>query len=322
MRVFVTRKIPQIGLDLMNEAGLEVDVWTDDMPPEHKTIVERARGCDGILSLLSDTIDSEVMDAAGPNLKVISNFAVGYDNIDVAEAARRNIKVGNTPDVLTEATADLAFALLIGAARRLGEGQQYVKSGEWRTWEPRGHVGQDLMGKTLGIFGMGRIGAALARRCARGWDMNIVYCARTPKPQYAAELGALRVDFDTLLEVSDFVSAHAPLTPETQGIFDAEAFEKMKSTAVFINTGRGGLHDQGALYQALKSGEIFSAGLDVTNPEPMGAHDPLLSLQNCTVLPHIGSSTVASREAMATIAADNIVFALEGKALRCAVELG
>ena len=319
MRIFVTRKIPQLGLDIMLGSGLELDVWPHGAPPSYEVILERVRGCSGILSLLSDRIDGAVMDAAGPELKVISNFAVGYDNIDVEEAARRGIAVGNTPDVLTEATADLAFSLLIAAARRIGEAQQYVKDGAWKTWEPRGHVGQDLVGKTIGIYGMGRIGSALARRCVGGWNMNVVYCARTPKSDMASELGALKVDFETLLEVSDFVSAHAPLTDETRGVFGEDAFRKMKASAVFINTARGALHDQGALYQALKAGEIFSAGLDVTVPEPMGPHDPLLSLPNCVVLPHIGSATIDSREAMANIAADNVIFGVTNKPLRCAV---
>lgn len=319
MHVFVTRAIPEAGLRILRAAGLTVDVWAGELPPDREALLARVAGCDGLLSLLTDRIDDVVMDAAGPGLKVISNFAVGVNNVDVTEAAGRGIGVGHTPDVLTEATADLAFALLIGAARRIGEAQRYVREGQWQTWNPRGHVGQDLTGKTLGIFGLGRIGAALARRCVGGWNMKVVYCNRQPRPERAQPLGAEPVELETLLEVSDFVSVHAPLTPDTAGIFDASAFARMKSTAVFVNTARGGLHDEDALYEALSTQQIFAAGLDVTNPEPMRSDARLLTLPNCIVLPHIASATTASRDAMATIAADNIVRGLAGQPLRCPV---
>ena len=319
MRIFVTRKIPNVGLDLMRDAGFELDVWSEDLPPSHDAILSRVSGCDGILSLLTDTIDAAVMDAAGPQLKVVSNFAVGYNNIDVVEAKKRGIAVGNTPDVLTEATADLAFSLLIASARRIGESQSFVKQGQWKTWDPLGQIGLDLLGKTIGIYGMGRIGAALAKRCQGGWGMQVIYCARSPKPEYEESLNARRVDFATLLKESDFISAHAPLTPETEGVFDAQAFAQMKTSAVFINTARGGIHNQSDLYDALKSQRIFAAGLDVTDPEPMDSDDPLLSLSNCIVVPHIGSATIASRGGMATIAAENVILGVEGKPLRCCV---
>ena len=319
MRVFVTRMIPEVGLRMMRKAGLDLDVWPSETPPATPQLLQAVHGCDGILSMLSDPIDGRVMDAAGIGLKVISNFAVGYNNIDVAEAQRRGIGVGNTPDVLTDATADLAFSLLIAAARRIGEAQMFVRDDEWQTWSPLGHIGMDLVGKTVGIYGMGRIGAALAQRCAGGWGMKVVYCSRTPKPELAARTGAERVDFNTLLEVSDFVSAHAPLTPDTKGVFNADAFKRMKASAIFINTARGGLHDQAALYTALRSKAIFAAGLDVTDPEPMRADDPLLTLPNCLVLRHIGSATIASREAMATITAENVIRGTRGQPLRCAV---
>ena len=318
MRVFVSRIIPESGLLKLREAGLDLDVWPHALPPNQEVLLERIRGCHGILSMLSDSLDAEVMDAAGAQLKVISNFAVGTNNIDLQEATRRGISVGNTPDVLTDATADLAMALLLGAARRIGEAQSYVKAGAWKSWEPIGHMGVDLKAKTLGIYGMGRIGAALAHRCAGGWGMKVVYCSRHPKDDIAPE-GAERVDFNTLLEVSDFVSVHTPLTEETRGRFNADAFKRMKPTAVFINTARGPIHDQEALHAALKTQQIFAAGLDVTQPEPMDVTDPLLSLPNCIVLPHIGSATIQTRRTMAAIAADNILLGLEGRPLRCSV---
>ena len=318
MRVFVSRIIPESGLHRLKEAGVDLEVWPHPLPPSQETLLERVSGCHGILSMLSDSLDAEVMDAAGVQLKVISNFAVGTNNIDLQEATRRGISVGNTPDVLTDATADLAMALLLGAARRIGEAQSYVKAGAWKSWEPVGHMGVDLKEKTLGIYGMGRIGAALAERCAGGWGMKVVYCSRHPK-DHIAPPGAERVDFNTLLEVSDFVSVHTPLTEETQGRFNADAFKRMKPTAVFINTARGPIHDQGALHTALKTQQIFAAGLDVTQPEPMNATDPLLSLPNCIVLPHIGSATIQTRNTMATIAAENILLGLDGRPLRCPV---
>ena len=319
MRVFISRIVPDQGLRKLAKAKLDLDIWPDPLPPPREVFLEKVRGCSGILAMLSDRIDAEVMEAAGESLRVVSNFAVGTNNIDLEEARRRGIAVGNTPDVLTDATADLAMALLLGASRRLGEAQAYVKADKSKTWEPVGHIGVDLRGKTLGIFGMGRIGAAVAQRCAGGWGMKVVYCSRTPKTAIAPK-GAEHVDFKTLLEVSDFVSVHAPLTQETRGIFDAKAFAAMKSTAVFVNTGRGEIHDQVALADALQQGQLFSAGLDVTAPEPIEKNDPLLSLPNCIVLPHIGSATIQSRNAMADIAAENLLLGLKGQPLRCAVE--
>lgn len=318
MRVFVSRIIPEQGLQKLQDAGCDLEVWPDPLPPSPEVLRQRVQGCHGILSMLSDRIDREVMDAAGDTLRVISNFAVGTNNIDLKEAEHRGVAVGNTPDVLTDATADLAMALILGAARRLGEAQDFVKAGKWKTWEPVGHIGMDLKGKTLGVFGMGRIGAALARRCAGGWDMDVVYCSRTPK-EHIAPTGAKRVDFNTLLSVSDFVSVHAPLTHETHERFNADAFNRMKSTSVFVNTGRGEIHNQSDLLDALQKKHIFSAGLDVTSPEPLSSNDPLLRLPNCIVLPHIGSATVASRTAMAEIAADNLLRGLAREPLRCAV---
>lgn len=313
-KVFVARRIPSAGLDLVL-ANCETDVWPEPLPPSRDELLKRVAGCEGILTLLTDRIDAEVMDAAGEQLKVISNFAVGYNNIDVQEASRRGIRVGNTPGVLTSATADLAIALLLAAARCLHDGRKFIDEGRWKTWDPLGHIGQDLSGKTLGVVGMGDIGYTFARRCKAGWDMKVLYHNRNPKPEAEAELGATLVGFDRLLEQSDFVSVHTPLTAETTGLFNAAAFQRMKPTAVFVNTARGPVHDQTALYEALRSGEIFSAGIDVTDPEPIHTDDPLLTLPNCVIAPHIGSGTVTSRNGMATIAAKNLLAGLKGEPL-------
>jgi glyoxylate reductase len=315
MRVFVTRRIPTAGLDKVVD-GCDAEVWDDPLPPSREVLLEKVAGCDGVLTLLTEKVDAEFMDAAGPQLKVISNFAVGYNNVDLGEATRRGITVGNTPGVLTDATADLAFALLISAARRIVEGKDYVRAGKWKTWEPLGHIGQDLCDKTLGIVGMGRIGMALAKRCHGGWNMQVLYHDKRQNEAAEKELGARRVDFDTLLAESDFVSVHTDLNEETHGMFGASAFAKMKKTAVFVNSARGPIHNQRDLFEALRNGEIFAAGLDVTDPEPVRADDPLVGLPNCVLVPHVGSATVSSRNGMAEIAADNLLAGLRAQPLR------
>ena len=315
-RVFVTREIPRAGLDRVLQA-CDAEVWREPLPPPRDVLLQKIRGCEGVLSLLTEKVDAEFFDAAGPQLKVVSNFAVGFNNIDVPEATRRRIRVGNTPDVLTDATADMAFALLISAARRVVEGQDYIRAGRWKTWEPLGHIGQDLWERTIGIVGMGRIGMAMARRCQGGWNMRVLYHDRYRSEKAEQELGARQVELDELLAESDFVSVHADLNDSTRGMFNASAFRKMKNTAVFVNTARGPLHVQSDLYDALKSGEIFAAGLDVTDPEPPSPDDPLLTLPNCVIAPHIASATVSSRNGMAEIAADNLLLGLEENPLRC-----
>ena len=315
-KVFVTRKIPTAGLDKV-VAVCDADVWPEHLPPSRDVLLQRIAGCEGVLSLLTEKVDAEFMDAAGPQLKVISNFAVGFNNIDIDEATRRGIRVGNTPDVLTDATADMAFALLICAARRIVEGQDYIRAGKWQTWEPLGHIGVDLIGRTLGIVGMGRIGFAMARRCHGGFGMQVLYHDKYRNEQAEREFGAQQVDIDTLLKQSDFVSVHTDLNETTKGMFNASAFRKMKNTAVFINSARGPIHNQKDLHDALKSGEIFAAGLDVTDPEPILLNDPLLALPNCVIAPHIASATVSSRNGMAEIAADNLIAGLRGEPLRC-----
>jgi glyoxylate reductase len=317
-RVFVTREIPAAGLDRIR-GQCQADVWSQPLPPSRDELLRRVAGCDGLLTLLTEQIDRQLMEAAGPQLKVISNFAVGFNNIDVDEATRRGIRVGNTPGVLTDATADMAFALLIAAARRIVEGQDYVRHGKWKTWEPLGHIGVDLVGKTIGIVGMGRIGMSMAQRCHGGWSMNVIYHDVQACEAAQQRFAARRVDLETLLRESDFVSVHTDLNDSTRGMFNASAFAKMKPTAVFINSARGPIHVQQDLYQALRDGVIFAAGLDVTDPEPIPAGDPLLQLPNCVIAPHIASATIASRNGMAEIAADNLLAGLRGDALRCAV---
>jgi glyoxylate reductase len=316
-KVFVTRVLPEAGLHRIN-AACEAEIWSDSLPPPPEVLQRRIVDCDGLVSLLTDRIDGPVMDLA-PRLKVISNFAVGFNNIDIPAATARGIAVGNTPGVLTDATADMAFCLLIGAARRIVEGHQYSLSGKWKTWEPLGHLGQDLAGRTVGIVGMGRIGFALARRCRLGWDMKVLYHDIMKNVQAEAELGAELVEFETLLTDSDFVSLHADLNDKTRGMMGKEQFKTMKRTAVLINTARGPLVDQQALAEALAAGTIFAAGLDVTDPEPPPANDPLLKLPNVIVAPHIASATVQTRNAMAEICANNVIAGVTGQKLPACV---
>jgi glyoxylate reductase len=312
-KVFVTRVLPGAGLSRITSA-CDAEVWREELPPPHDVLLRKVAGCDGLVSLLTDRIDGPLLDAA-PRLKVVSNFAVGFNNIDVPAATQRGVAVGNTPGVLTDATADMAFCLLIAAARRLVDGHLYSLSGEWKTWEPLGHLGQDLWGRTVGVIGMGRIGYAFARRCRFGWDMNVLYHDVHQNEHAEKALGAKRVDLDTLLGESDFVSVHTDLNERTRGMFNREAFAKMKRSAVFINTARGPLVDQKALAEALNSGTIFAAGLDVTDPEPPPPDDLLLKVPNCIVAPHIASATVQTRDAMATICADNLLAGLRGDPL-------
>lgn len=314
-KVFVARNIPAAGLDRIRELT-DCTVWPDRLPPSPGVLIENSIGCHGVLTLLSDRIDAAFFDAVGPQLKVISNFAVGYNNIDFEEATRRGIAVGNTPGVLTDSTADTALALLLAAARCVREGIENVSRREWLTWEPMGFIGQDLVGKTIGIVGMGRIGHATGKRLHFGWGMNVLYTSRTDKPDADNELGATRVSLEQLLAESDFVSVHTDLNAETTRMFGASEFAAMKSNAVFVNTARGGVVDEAALHSALTTGQIFAAGLDVTDPEPLTGDSPLRELANCVILPHIASGTVASRNAMAEIAADNLLAGLAGRPMR------
>jgi glyoxylate reductase len=312
-KVFVTRIIPEAGLSLIRTA-CDTEIWPDPLPPSADVLQAKIASIDGLVSLLTDKLDAAVLDRA-PRLMVISNFAVGYNNIDIPACTARGIAVGNTPGVLTDATADMAFCLLIAAARRVVEGHQYTLSGQWKAWEPLGHLGQDLAGRTLGIVGMGRIGAALARRCHGGWDMKILYHDVYKNAKAEADFGARQVDLLTLLKESDFISLHADLNESTRGMIGDAQFKMMKRSAILINTARGPLVDQKALTEALKSGTIFAAGLDVTDPEPPNIDDPLLRLPNVVIAPHIASATVQTRNQMAEICARNLIAGVTGQPL-------
>ena len=311
-RVFVTRAIPDKGLNLIRDF-CDVDLWPAELPPKRAELLKHVRGVEGLLCLLTDRIDGELMDEAGPQLKVISNHAVGFDNIDVSAATARKIPVGNTPDVLTDATADFAFALLMTVARRIPEAERYVHAGRWKTWGPMLLLGADIKGATLGLVGFGRIGKAMARRAA-GFDMRVIYYdPGEKKPD--RELKATPVDFETLLEESDFISLHTPLTPDTRHLIDSEALSRMKPNAVLINTARGPVVDLDALYEALKEHRIFGAGLDVTDPEPIPLASPLLRLDNVLIVPHIASASKTSRDQMSWMAAENLIAGLKGERL-------
>ncbi len=312
-KVFIGRQIPEVGLDLIR-AECDVDIWPERLPPTPEIFRKRVGDCVGLVSLLTDKVDAALL-AAAPNLRVISNFAVGVNNVDVPAATARKIPVGNTPGVLTEATADIAVTLLLAAARRLGESATDAKEGRWLTWEPRGWLGADLVGRTLGIVGMGRIGHAVAKRLHFGWGMKVLYTARGPKPEIDAELGAKSVSFETLLAESDFVSVHADLNPTTKGMFGAAQFAQMRRSAVFVNTARGPHVDQAALADALRSGTIFAAGIDVTDPEPLPPDHELYKLANCVIAPHIASATHDTRSAMARLCAENLLAGVRGDRL-------
>jgi len=311
-KVFVTRIIRDKGLDPVKEV-CQADIWPEELPPSREILLERVRGVDGLLCLLTDRIDGEVMDAAGPGLKVISNHAVGFDNIDVAAATARGIPVGNTPGILTDATADMAFALMMAAGRRVVEAEKFLRAGKWKTWGPSMLLGLDFAGATLGIVGFGRIGQAVAKR-ATSFDMRILY-HDTSASLSVPSLPAVSTDLDTLLQESDFVSIHVPLTPETHHLVNAEFLSKMKPDAVLVNTSRGGVLDQSALYETLKAHRIFAAALDVTDPEPLPLDSPLLELDNCIIVPHIASASVQSRDMMAFLAAENLIAGVNGERL-------
>ncbi|MBN2149681.1 MAG: D-glycerate dehydrogenase [Anaerolineales bacterium] len=317
-KVYVTRRLPESARNEL-EQSCEVQIWNHETPPPYEVIAENIVDKEGLLCLLTDRIDAALIRLA-PRLKVISQCAVGYDNIDIRAAAQRNILVGNTPGVLTEATADFAFTLLMAGARRLGEAIDFVRAGKWETWGLTLLLGQEVYGATLGIIGMGRIGQSVARR-ARGFNMRVLYYDTQPQPQAEAELGATYLELDDLLCQADFITLHVSLSPQTQGLIGERAFSLMKSSAVLVNTARGPIVDSEALYQALKSGKIACAALDVTDPEPLPTGHKLLSLPNLIVAPHIASATTTTRTRMALMAVRNLVAGLRGEALPFQVTL-
>jgi len=310
-RVFVTRALP--GGDALPrlQAEAEVEVWPEESPPPHEEIVRRTADADALLTMLSDRIDAAVLNA-GRRLRVVANMAVGYDNVDVSAATERGILVTNTPGVLTETTADMAWALLLAAARRVAEGNRLTRTGGWKAWHPSFLLGRDVHGATLGIIGLGQIGLAVARR-ARGFDMRLLYHSRTRRPEAESELGLEFVELERLLKESDFVTLHVPLSERTRHLIGERELALMKPTAVLVNTTRGPVGDQRALYRALKERRIAAAGLDVAEEEPIPLDDPLLTLDNVTITPHVGSASVATRGKMAAMAVENVLAALRGE---------
>lgn len=311
-KVFITRRIPT-NLDQLQQIAT-VEVWAERQPPPYDVLLEKVKTIDGLICLLTDQIDRQLIEAA-TGLKVISQMAVGYDNIDIPAATARRILVGHTPGVLTNATADFAWALLMAAARRVVEADRFTRVGEWRTWEPDLLLGPNVTGATLGIVGFGRIGQAMARR-AKGFEMRILYASRHQcDAQLERSLGVEFVEFDRLLQESDFVTVHTPLSDDTYHLFSDREFKLMKPSAILINTARGGIVDSDALYRAMSSGQIAAAALDVTEPEPIPMDSPLLTLNNLIIAPHIGSASRQTREKMATMTMENLMAGLRGDRL-------
>jgi glyoxylate reductase len=309
-KVFVTRSLPGPALEVLKQK-CEVEVNPEDRVLTRNELIEGVKGKDGLLCLLTDKIDAEVMDAAGPDLKVISNYAVGYDNIDVDEATKRGIAVTNTPGVLTETTADLTWAILMAVARRIVEADNFLRTGQWRGWAPSLMLGHDVYGKTLGIVGLGRIGRAVAKR-ARGFDMRVLYYDVKRDEQAEREVGVIYTSLESLLKESDFVSIHAPLTEKTRHLIGEKELRLMKPTAFLVNAARGPLVDEAALIRALKEKWIAGAALDVFEKEPYVPPE-LIQMKNVVLVPHIGSASVETRSKMAMMAVENLLAVLEGK---------
>jgi glyoxylate reductase len=310
-KVYITRDLPERGLKKIKE-HFDAEVWPEYAPPPKKVIVDKVATVDALVSLLSDKIDPEVFNAA-PKLKIVSQLAVGFDNIDIAEATRRGIYVTNTPEVLTDTTADFAWALLMAIARRVAEADKYVRTGKWKvSWHPAMLSGRDIYGATIGIIGAGRIGYAVAKR-AKGFDMRVLFYDVIPRPEMEKDFRAKKVDLDTLLKESDFVSVHVPLMKETHHLVNAQKLSLMKKTAYLINNSRGPVVDEKALYEVLRKGQIAGAGLDVFEQEPTPVDNPLLKLDNVVVAPHISSASLETRAKMSEMVAENLVAFFEGK---------
>lgn len=306
MKVMITLNIPEAGIYLLKKEGLQVEVWRQDQPMTPSELVEKCQDVQALLATGMDNINKKFLQKC-IHLKIISQFGAGYDNIDVTEASRLGIAVGNAPDAMTDATADIAFTLMLAASRKICYLHKSIIADEWGFFNPRAHLGLELKGMTLGIFGMGRIGFEMAKRCQGAYQMKVIYCNRSINSKGEQDLAAGKVSFDELLEQSDILSVHCALNSETRGVFNAIAFQKMKKTALFINTSRGPVHRQIDLYEALVSETIWGAGLDVTDPEPMRPDDPLLFLENVAITPHIGSATIQARDEMSRQAAQNII---------------
>ncbi|PJJ67240.1 2-hydroxyacid dehydrogenase [Chryseobacterium geocarposphaerae] len=312
MKVFVNKRIPEIGIHMLKDAGWEVFI------PEHENLshdewLSYCKSHDAILSVGAEFKYDKDFFTECPNIKAIALYSVGFDHVDIQEANHRNIPVGNTPDVLSKATSDVAFLLMQSVARRASYNFEKVKSGNWGDFDPLHALGQELYGKTLGIFGLGRIGFEMAKKSRKAFDMNIIYHNRNKNEEAENELGATYVSFEELIAQSDVLSVHANFRPEQKELFNTSVFEKMKENAIFINTARGGFHNQKDLYNALAEKKIWGAGLDVTNPEPIFKEDPILELSNVCVLPHIGSATIEARSGMAKLAAENLIAFSKGE---------
>ena len=308
--IFMTRRLPTIAIKMLEEDGHDLEIYEGDAPPSKEEIIQGVKGKDVLICLLTDPIDKDVIDAS-PNLKIIANYAVGYDNIDVEYATKKGIVVTNTPGVLTETVADLTWALMLSIARRICEGDEFMRQGKFKGWAPLLMLGGDIYGKTLGIIGAGRIGRAVARR-AKGFNMNVIYYSRHRNEEIEREANAEYVSFDELLSRADFISLHVPLTKETYHMIGWDELKKMKPTAYLINTARGKCIDEEALYKALKNGIIAGAALDVFENEPL-VHEGLKKLKNVVITPHIGSASLETRTKMAEMVAENVIAVLKGK---------
>jgi glyoxylate reductase len=314
MKVFITRVILEKGLEVLRNAGVSFTQWTEERGLSADELMEHCKNYDAVLSAGGDKIDLRFLTACS-HLKVIALHSVGYDNVDIAAATRLKIPIGNTPGVLSNATADTAFLLMLATSRKAFYMNKTIAKGQWKFFSPGTNLGIELYGKTLGIFGLGNIGYEMAKRCKGAYDMKIIYHNRHTNAGAEKDLGAIKVSFDELLQQADVLSVHTSLTPETKEIFNADTFKKMKPASIFINSARGGIHNEAALTEALQQGIIWGAGLDVTHPEPMQADNPLLDMPNVCILPHIGSATVEARNGMSRLAAENIVAGLQGKPL-------
>ena len=306
IKVFITRQIPDKGINMLRNEGFAVTVWPHERPMTAAELIEEAQKSNALLSTGPDKLDAAFLNAC-KHLEIISQFSAGYDNIDIAEATRLGIPFGNAPGAMSDATADVAFGLMIAVSRKMFHMHKTIAKGEWTYFRPKANLGFELKHKTLGIFGLGTIGLEMAKRCKGAYEMEIIYCNRTSNPTAERLLDAKRVSFEELLQQSDVLSVHSVLSEETRGTFNKSAFGQMKPSAIFINTSRGPVHNEQDLIEALKAGTIWGAGLDVTNPEPMAADNPLLSMDNVAILPHIGSATVEARDEMSRLAAINII---------------
>ena len=306
IKILVTRGIPSVGIEMLRREGFSVTVWPLERPMTTEELIEEGKKHHVLLCLSADKTTNNFLRACS-HLEMISLFAVGYDNFDIPLVNQLGIPIGYAPGAMTEATADIAFGLMVAVSRKMFYLHKTILQGEWKYFKPNSNLGIELNNKTLGIFGMGRIGMAMARRSKGAYNMQIIYCNRKPNPDAEALLDAKRVSFDELLRQSDVLSVHSVLSSETKEIFNKAVFSKMKPTSIFINTARGGIHNEPDLIEALNKGTIWGAGLDVTNPEPMSADNPLLSMENVCILPHIGSATLEARNKMSEMAAENII---------------